>query len=164
MSLTPSEVDNLMQQAGWAWMRMRVAGFGMGMQVMSWEVLEDSRTAYGYTDEVPRRSTVSVREIYLMDEASRWLGFIEDSVVRRVVAMRMLYDDDRGRCVHSYRRIGQEVRTSSERVRGMHWRGLGIIAREISKNKQLESKITLYLPERTGVNSVTMDFGGQSVD
>ena len=161
MTVTSAEVDYLMQQAGWAWSRLQMTKGAKGMQVLHWIVEEDPRTAYGYTNEAVHKPSVTAKEIYLMDEANRWLGFINDVMTRRVVAMRMPYDDDRGRCVNSYSKIGRSVKTSSDRVRKMHWRGLSIISKELNKNNTLLYKIKLYLPDPTGPNSVTMEFSGQ---
>lgn len=162
LNFVASEVEYLMHQAGWAWLRLRVGAGCVGVQIMNWEVAEDPATAYGYTDVEVRRSVPTSREIWLMDEANRWLGYISDPVARRVVALRMMYDDDRGRCLNSYTKCGKIVRTSVHRVRKMHWRGLDRIAAELNKNNRLKSKIVLYLPDMEGVEGVRMDFSREA--
>lgn len=150
MGLKQWEVENLMQQAGWAWLRIRVPGHTLDVHVANWVVEEDKNTAYGYTEVVNRRSIPTSREIYLMDEANNWLSLIKDRTTRRVVAMRMLYDDDRGRCIHSYMRISKEVRSSVSIVRNRYDRGVSEITRWLNKNNDVLSKITLYLPPPKG--------------
>lgn len=148
-----------MQRGGWAWLRFGGGGQSLGVQLVNWMVVEDARTAYGYTDVVVKESPPSAREIWLMDQTNEWLGIIQDPVVRLVIARRMLYDDTRGRCIFSYRKIGKLVKTSSERVRRMYWRGLEDIADALNKNNRVKDKLILYLPEVEGPNSVSMDFG-----
>lgn len=149
-----------MQQAGWSWIRIRIGGFSMGWQTMSWsQATDDPDTAYGYTEETPRMSVPTTRDIWLMDQANEWLQMIPDDLGRRVVALRVLYNDDRGRCVHSIRKIGKRLHISDRAVRKLYERGLERICSGLRVKSSLLSKIVLYLPDLEGPNSVRMDFG-----
>jgi len=138
------EVADLMRRAGWALFRFRGAGTNIGMQVMRWECVGDPHTEYGYTPVEVRPGPPTTGEIFLMDEASRWLSFIDDNVRRRIVAMRMLWNDWSGRNIYSYRKIGREVGTSATIVRIEYYRGLAEIAQTLNKNYSFLDRIELY--------------------
>jgi hypothetical protein len=142
----PEEVQQLLWMAGWALLRIRVRGHSLGVRVMDYGAVEEFETGYGYTPAEARRLPPSAREIHLMDEACQWLGMIPDSKVdqRRVVAIRMLFNDDRGRPVVSYRRVAERLRTSAVIAGRWNGEGLRIIALALNRNPRRLEKIWLF--------------------
>lgn len=130
--LSADEIDFIMQQGGWALLRFRVRGHSLGFAASHYEVPCDPVLGYGYVKEVARRSPPTAFEILVMDETCRWLGYVADPGVRRIVALRALYDDDVGRCLNSYSRIAQLFHSSVYKVRLGHLRGLREIARGVN--------------------------------
>lgn len=140
-TLTPADVDHLMRLAGWAMLRHRQHDYYLGMAVSRIDVVGDPNTEYGYTSVSVGRPLPSPVEMGLMDKAAGWLSFIPDDLarVRRIVALRMLWDDDRGRCIHSFKKVSKMVHTSVRITRDEHQRGLEIIAKVLSSKSYAET-------------------------
>jgi len=133
--ITRDEVEMLLRLAGWAILRHHQRDYHLGMAVSRIEVAGDPNTEYGYTPISLARSRPTGAEIGLMDKASEWLSYIPDDLVRvrKVVALRMLWDEERGRCIHSYKKVSKMVHTSPHVVREEYQRGLGIITARLQQ-------------------------------
>lgn len=140
------EVEYLMRQGAWASVRHRSGGFQRGYRTSSYsEVVSDAKLAYGYTPETLQRLPPSMAEIYLMDETSKWLGWIEINEVRQIVARRIVWNEDLGRCVHSYASIADEFELSVAQVKRRYEGGILQITSGVNLNFQLLNKIGLYI-------------------
>jgi hypothetical protein len=69
-----------------------------------------------------------------MDTVSLWLPLITQVRVRRVVALRLLYNDEKGRHVLSWRRIGDIMQCSHNHTKDMHERGLDEILYRLNRD------------------------------
>jgi hypothetical protein len=138
----------LLQKAGGVMWMMPGGELGvLGMAVGGFETANDPRLAYGYASASSVRLRPSAADISLMDEVSKWLSLIPDTMrpERYVVAHRMLWNVERNRAVWTYRRLSQKMHTSPRLVRFMEDRGVETIHRELSKTKSVSVKLGLYL-------------------
>jgi hypothetical protein len=145
----------LLQKAGGVMWMMPGGELGvLGMAVGGFETAGDPRLAYGYASAASVRLRPSASDITLMDEVSKWLSLIPDTMrsERYVVAHRMLWNVERDRAVWSYRRLSQKMRTSPRLVRFMEDRGIETMHREVCKTKSATVKIGLYLRSWEGAS------------
>lgn len=137
--------------AGWSLIRITMRGHGLGIRVSSLETMIDHDESSSLNDRVASRiSPPSAREIDHMDWVMGWLPTIPNMVHRRIVAHRMLYDPDRGRCIHTFRDIGRRLRCSHQAAMLWHRKGILVLSDRLWTDRREREKILLYRPEGTG--------------
>jgi len=145
-----TEIERLMQLGGWALIRYRAPNYSLKTRVSAARALPDPYTGYGYTPERLVNLRPTSAEITLMDETVRWLSFVPNAQVRRIVALRSLYDDDIGRCIHSYASIARAFRCTAPTIRKRHHQGLHTITAAVNRDDQILFKIGVYVRALNG--------------
>ncbi|HEY1440487.1 MAG TPA: hypothetical protein VGF65_06540 [Mycobacterium sp.] len=133
--VTTAEVEQALQIAGWALLRLPHTGPSTNLAMSHWLVVHDAAEAYGYNEVETRRPVPTPGEVTMLDLASQWLSFISDIRTRRVVALRLLYDDDKGRHVLSYRRIADMLHCSHTHTKDLWETGVARIARQLNRTQ-----------------------------
>jgi hypothetical protein len=147
VSFKIQQIERLMQRGGWALLRLRQHGHSRGMRVGSWDYEEDASTAYGYTMATEVVLPPSALEIDLMDITMGWLSHIRVTPARRVTAMRMLYDDERGRHVVPLKVVAKRMHITPQNAFAMHRWGLDEVKDAVNKDNALVHKMMLYIQQ-----------------
>ena len=79
-----------------------------------------------------------------MDFIPRLLAVIDDERCRRTTALRMLWDDDRGRYVWRYGRVGALYGRDVAAARGWHERGLRAVLRHVCGDPRLRHQMERF--------------------
>lgn len=146
-------IEILLSHCGWTHMRLPNSGYRTGMFAgRGLDYLEDFHTAYGYTEVTMTRHGPTTVEIELADMVSRYPGLISDShrVLRRIVALRMMWNDDRARYTHTWASIAREVRASPTAVRTWHAQGILEIGTGLKHKGLWLTRMLLLIPALSG--------------
>lgn len=159
MIVSVDEALVLLRRAGSIMRRMPGGGVQLGMSQGGLDAIADPREAYGYSPVEVNRLPPSSAEISMMDFVMPWLSYIPDEkmVVRRVVAHRMIWNDERGRSVWPYKRLSGKIGTSPELTRRWDEDGVLLIQKALNKQNRFHDKIGLYLKELEGAYDIYSD-------
>lgn len=144
--ISRDEVVILLRRAGAVMMRMPMSGYSTGLTVSKWIAATPDKQAYGYNPINLRNLPPSPHDIDMMDFVTTWLLYISDDkrVIRKVVALRMLWNADTNRAIHSWRQIGSMLRCSHVACRYWHETGVNTIHKQLTKSLPMMKKIGLY--------------------
>lgn len=110
--LTRDELDVVLPAAGWCLIRLRISARGPGLRANRWMVpVGDPTLAYGYNEEPVTKLRPTGLEISMMDEVYGWLTLLppDQFVLRRIISLRMLWDDDNGRNWYTWGHAAQVI-------------------------------------------------------
>ena len=145
-------VELAMCFAGWTTLCMGGPGHGLGYVLSRLEVAGDPIMAYGYNPaRLSPRSVPPNRHISVADMILQWpqVGIPRDRwVLRKIVLLRALWNDDRLRYVVSYPSIARKIGCSRAAARNWHRSALQAIAKGIVREPK---RINDFLVAATAV-------------
>ena len=111
---------------------IKVNDYGYVREIAEAHALDGWRAAV--KDHGMRIPDPMAKEVDEMDDAFKWLSFIEGQHNRRIVAVRSITNYTTGRVIYSWRRIGDMFGASKFSCEEWYWKGIKDIVIGINKN------------------------------
>lgn len=136
VDVTDDEIKTWLEWAGARLLSLNLASPLPKGPHVSWPAYaQDSRVAYGYTQERLRAAHVSSAEIKLMDELLILPSLIPDVLIRRIVNARILVTPVSNRYVYSWTRLAYMLHSDRRRVARLYDNGINEIARKLRRSQ-----------------------------
>jgi hypothetical protein len=143
---SPEEIRAWLEWAGAKLLAMHISSPKPKGPHTAWpEFAQDSRQAYGYTNERLRAAIPRSHEIELMDEIQTLPALIDDITVRRIVNARSLVTPVANRYVYSWTKIAYMIHSDRRKVVRLHFSGLNEIAKKIPPEQTYAIKTSLSI-------------------
>jgi hypothetical protein len=127
--MSTDEVERNLRMAAWTMLRLSGTGVDMGFALQNLRAVPDPTLAYGYGPTKVHRIRPSAVEISHMDHVSRWYALVPEDkrVVRRVLGLSVLWDEDDERLFMPRARIARAVGCTPRSVGGWYRQGLQLV-------------------------------------